>query len=170
MSNPFFDHPILNSPYDYPLRHWELDNSGQPTQKTLETRRKAEFITPIPRPRKQKGKTQQQSLTLDAGTGLSTAQQQYEKTATVINELRIHVDRWRAWRDPKEWLVTPETERLLKHWRTHSFSHIRPFFCQLEAIETAIWLAEVAPKIGKTGNAFLDHLKNANETPNSSAS
>jgi len=36
MSNPFFDHPILNSPYDYPRRHWELDAQGQPTQKVLE--------------------------------------------------------------------------------------------------------------------------------------
>jgi type III restriction enzyme len=26
MSNLFFDHPILNSPYDYPERHWELDS------------------------------------------------------------------------------------------------------------------------------------------------
>jgi hypothetical protein len=25
MSNPFFDHPILNSPYESPRRHWELD-------------------------------------------------------------------------------------------------------------------------------------------------
>jgi type III restriction enzyme len=93
MSNPFFDHPILNSHYDYPRRHWELDSTGQPTQKTIEARRKAEFITPIPKPRKQKGKSQQQSLGLDDGTGLSTAQQQYEKTATVINERRVHVDR-----------------------------------------------------------------------------
>jgi hypothetical protein len=30
--NPFFDHPILNSPYGYPERHWELDDQGQPTQ------------------------------------------------------------------------------------------------------------------------------------------
>ena len=35
MSNPFFDHPILNSPYERPARHWELDASGQPTQKTM---------------------------------------------------------------------------------------------------------------------------------------
>jgi type III restriction enzyme len=41
MSNPFFDHPILNSPYDYPSRHWELDEAGQPTQKTIERRRPA---------------------------------------------------------------------------------------------------------------------------------
>ena len=25
MSNAFFDGPILNSPYEYPARHWELD-------------------------------------------------------------------------------------------------------------------------------------------------
>lgn len=27
MSNPFFDQPILNSPYADPSRHWELDES-----------------------------------------------------------------------------------------------------------------------------------------------
>jgi hypothetical protein len=42
MSNPFFDHPILNSPYRLPERHWELDAEGQPTQKIIETRRSAE--------------------------------------------------------------------------------------------------------------------------------
>ena len=54
MSNPFFDHPILNSPYECPQRHWELDSSGQPTQRLLEKRRRAEFITPIPKPKKRK--------------------------------------------------------------------------------------------------------------------
>ena len=53
--NPFFDHPILNSPYSYPERHWELDDQGQPTQKIIEHRRPAEFITPIPKPKKRKG-------------------------------------------------------------------------------------------------------------------
>ena len=48
MSTSFFDHPILNSPYEYPTRHWELDESGQPTQQIVERRRRAEFITPIP--------------------------------------------------------------------------------------------------------------------------
>ena len=39
MSNPFFDHPILNSPYEGPQRYWELDASGQPTQQIIGTRR-----------------------------------------------------------------------------------------------------------------------------------
>ncbi len=165
MSNPFFDHPILNSPYDYPRRHWELDETGQPTQKITALRRKAEFITPIPKARKQKGKAQQLGLGLDDGSGLSTAQQEYEKTATVINELRGRVDAWRELKNPSDWGVTPETERLLTHWRKHPFSSIRPFFCQLEAAEVAIYLAEVAP--GRKGDQrFLEHLKNANADAN----
>ena len=35
MQNDFFDKPILNSPYEFPARHWELDKTGQPTQKIL---------------------------------------------------------------------------------------------------------------------------------------
>ena len=30
MENPFFDYPIINSPYAYPSQHWELDEEGQP--------------------------------------------------------------------------------------------------------------------------------------------
>jgi len=60
----------------------------------------------------------------------------------------------------------PETARLLQHWRHHEFSSIRPFFCQIEAVETAIWLTEVAPQIGKTGEGFLQHLANANNDAN----
>ena len=39
MSDQFFDRPILNSPYEYPSRHWELDESGQPTSHILDHRR-----------------------------------------------------------------------------------------------------------------------------------
>ncbi len=65
MSNPFFDRPILNSPYVRPLRHWELDTDGQPTQKIIETRRRAEFITPIPKPKTRKGSPDQQKMVFD---------------------------------------------------------------------------------------------------------
>ena len=43
MSNPFFDHPVINSPYKYPSRHWELDDTGQPTQKVIQSRRGAYY-------------------------------------------------------------------------------------------------------------------------------
>jgi type III restriction enzyme len=165
MTNPFFEAPILNSPYEYPARHWELDQHGQPTQKIIESRRRAEFITPIPKPKKQKGKGKQESLVFDEGEGLSTQEQQYAHTA-ILNGVREHVDKWRRLPNPNDWHVTPETARLLQHWRHHRFSTFRPFFCQVEAVETAIWLSEVAPHAGKAEKAFLEHLENANKDAN----
>jgi type III restriction enzyme len=164
MSNPFFDRPILNSPYERPRRHWELDAQGQPTQRILESRRRAEFITPIPKPRKRKGSADQQQMVFDEGHGLSRAAQQYDPTP-IINELRQYVDQWRALPSPTQWQVTPETARLLQHWRHHNYSSVRPFFCQVEAVETAIWLTEVAPHF-KSGKRLLDHLANANNDAN----
>ena len=165
MNNPFFDHPILNSPYDYPVRHWELDKDGQPTQKVIETRRRAEFITPIPKPKKRRSSSEQQQIVFDEGKGLSSEKQQYDQTS-LINAVRQEVDKWRTLPNPNSWQVTPETARLLQHWRHHKFNSIKPFFCQIEAVETAIWLTEVAPQAGKAGKRFLDHLEDANNNAN----
>ncbi|HSW64038.1 MAG TPA: DEAD/DEAH box helicase family protein [Dissulfurispiraceae bacterium] len=165
MDNRFFEKPILNSPYEYPKRHWELDADGQPTQQIAENRRLAEFITPIPKPRKRKGSGEQHDLVFNEGKGLSTQAQQYDHTA-IINAVRRAVDRWRAIPNPSHWQVTPETARLLRHWRHHKFNLIKPFFCQVEAVETAIWFTEVAPNAGKEGKGFLEHLANANNDAN----
>ncbi|QDV45809.1 Type III restriction enzyme, res subunit [Stieleria neptunia] len=159
----FFDDPILNSPYDYPEMHWELLN-GQPTEKIIGNRRRAEFITPIPKTKKQKQSKQQQELNLGADDGLSSENQKYDEIP-IINELRSHIDEWRKWPNSSEWQVTPETARLLQHWRHHDFQGIRPFFCQVEAVEVAIWLTEVAPK-SANGKKFLAHLANANAEAN----
>lgn len=118
MSREFFERPILNSPYESPARHWELDAAGQPTQKALESRRRADFVTPIPKPKKQKGGTAQQALALDEH---SSSAQQYSH-AGIINGVRAEVDKWRALPDPNLWNVTPETARLLQHWRHHAYS------------------------------------------------
>jgi hypothetical protein len=165
MDNPFFKRPILNSPYEYPSQHWELDPSGQPTQQIIGNRRRAEFITPIPKPRKRKDASEQTALLFDEGKGLSSEAQQYDHTA-IIKGVRQQVDQWRRLPDPNRWQVTPETARLLHHWRHHRFSDIRPFFCQIEAVETAIWLIEVAPQLGKAAQNVLDHLANANRDAN----
>jgi hypothetical protein len=166
MENLFFEKPILNSPYEYPSRHWELDKDGQPTQKIIERRRLVELITPIPKPKKRRmDAPEQQQFVFDEGKGISTQAQRYDPTP-IINELRIQVDQWRKLPNPNDWRVTPETARLLQHWRHHRFGNIRPFFCQVEAAETAIWLTEVAPQIGNTGKGFLEHLVNANNDAN----
>ncbi len=62
MDSRFFERPILNSPYAYPARHWELDAQGQPTGDIIEARRTAQFITPIPRPKKHKRSAGQERL------------------------------------------------------------------------------------------------------------
>lgn len=165
MENKFFAKPILNSSYEYPRAIWELDSSGQPTQQIIASRRSAEFITPIPKPKKRKGAAEQVALVFDEGKNLSTQEQQYDHTAT-INAVRQEVDKWRALPNPADWRVTPETARLLQHWRHHQFSSTRPFFCQVEAAETAIWLIEVAPQLGKSGERILNHLAAANHDAN----
>jgi len=154
MDNRFFEKPILNSPYEYPSKDWELDDEGQPTQRIVEHRRIAKFITPIPKPKKRKGSTAQQlKIIFDEVKGLSTQEQLYDP-APIINELRRDVDQWRSLSYKNDWRVTPETARLLQHWRHYRFNNLRPFFCQVEAVETVIWLTEVAPKVGKIGKGF----------------
>ena len=96
---------------------------------------------------------------------LKAGAQQYDLTQ-IINSVRQQVERWRNLPNPSQWRVTPETGRLLQRWRHHPFSSIRPFFCQVEAVETAIWLTEVAPRFGKVGKEFLDHLAKANNDAN----
>jgi type III restriction enzyme len=108
MSNPFFDHPILNSPYECPRRLWELDPSGQPTQQIIERRRRAEFITPIPKPKKRKKTAPQEEMVFDEGKGLSTKQQQYDPTS-IINEVRQSVDSWRSLPKPPPHDPNPPT-------------------------------------------------------------
>ena len=166
MTDQFFERPILNSPYRYPACHWELDDDGQPTNHIIDRRRSAKFVTPVPKPkRRRQGNAPQQSLmVLDEGLGLSTDEQQYD-TTSVINTIRDRVDTWRMLPDSASWQVTPETQRLLQHWRNHSFQGVRPFFCQIEAVETAIWLTEVAPQ-SKRNADLLDHLRRANAQAN----
>jgi type III restriction enzyme len=100
MDNRFFEQPILNSPYEYPARHWELDEEGQPTQQIIESRRSVRFITPIPRPRKRRAPRLQQEMVFGDGAGLSTLQQQYDPTP-IINNLRQQVDQWRNIPNPR---------------------------------------------------------------------
>lgn len=163
-SDLFFSQPILNSPYEEPTRHWELDENRQPTQKILPFRRRADFITPIPKPKKvRKGQVQGTLLTDQTAADISDEKQEYQKV--LINEIRNHVSAWRKL--PKDqWKVTPITARLLEYWRTHEFSGIRPFFCQLEAVETAIWLTEVAPRSKKYKERYLDFFEDASQASN----
>ena len=165
MSETFFERPILNSPYEYPRQHSELDKDGQPINRIIETRRRSDLITPVPKPKKRRQNQKQASLILGGDDDLSSEEQEYNPTP-IINELRTYVETWRRLPSPDQWLVTPETARLLTHWRHHNFEGIRPFFCQIEAAETAIWLTEVAPKLGPRVAKFWAHIKGGNAQAN----
>jgi len=158
----FFTQPILNSPYVQPAQHWELDDSGQPTLQIIPKRRPASFVTPIPKSKKaaKSSKGKQAELKLNPTlAGGADAKQQYDQTS-LINEIRSYVDIWRALPEAS-WNVTPETAQLLRHWRTFPFSNQRPFFCQIEAVEVAIWLTEVA-RMTEGGKRILAYLNTAN--------
>jgi type III restriction enzyme len=53
----------------------------------------------------------------------------------------------------------------LSHWRSHQFSGVRPFFCQVEAVETIIWLTEVAWRRPQY-RAIRAHLEAGNAASN----
>jgi len=168
MSDLFQHNPILNSPYERPQRHWELDDKGQPTQRIIATRRAASFLSPIPKPRKGKGKGESEGTQPALGLGeveVGAKDNQRYHHFQLINAVRQEVAAWRAL-PPEQWRVTPATARLLHHWRSHSFGGVRPFFCQIEAVEVAIWLTEVAPQLGKQGARYLEHLRQANQDAN----
>ena len=161
MADPdaFHARPILNSPYERPGRHWELDEGNRPTNRVVDARRPSSYVSPIPAPRKRRGR-QLELVADETARSVGTGEQQYDLTA-FINGVRDAVDAWRALPEGA-WRVTPETARLLRHWRHHAFAGVRPFFCQVEAAETLIWLTEVAPRLGRDGRRHLDHLAAAN--------
>lgn len=65
----------------------------------------------------------------------------------LVNQIRPRVKAWRQAGYPG---VTGITKRLLQHWNDPEQRQLRFFFCQLEAIETLIWLTE-APESEKVG-------------------
>ena len=165
MPDDFYAQPVLNSPYAYPARHWRLDGDGQPTDTRVPHRRRADFKTPVPKARKQGKKESQEALGFNEDKELSTEELQIKRTAELVNGIRALVDAWRKLPE-EDCRTTPTTTALLRHWRTHDFQARRPFFCQIEAAEVAIWLAEVAPKMGKKTADLLEQLAAANEEAN----
>ncbi len=150
----FYERPILNSPYRVPELHHPLDQNGQPLAgEPRPGRRPSRYIAPVPASRKKPSADQ---ATLDLGIYIEYA---------LVNEIRGYVDRWRALRNPADWGVTAVTRRLLEHWRDHNFAGPQPFFCQIEAVETIIWLTEVAPK-RTASKGLLDQIALANKEAN----
>jgi type III restriction enzyme len=141
--------PILNSPFSAPTRHWALDADGAFTSAIEPGRRRSAYLVPIAQPRR----TQQQDLP-------------FTEEATenaLINEIRGHLKRWRKLPIGQSG-VTHETARLLDHWRS---GETKPplFFCQIEAVETIVWLEEVAARQPQH-RSIREQLRAGNEANN----
>jgi type III restriction enzyme len=136
MTTADISNPILNSPYAAPERYFELGLHG-PTGDIRDGRRPSESFIPVPSSRK--GQGVQETLDFDV-----TGERREENS--LINDIRREVERWRA----NNWNgVTPYTRKLLAHWSAGPPTRDEPvFFCQREAAETAIFLAEVAGRHG----------------------
>ena len=145
--------PVLNSPYAEPKLHWKL-NQGLPTGEVVDYRRPSKFFIPIP----SQSRRQREAV---GDLDLPTEEDENSK----INILRKQLKHWRE--KPLEGRnLSGVTVRLLRHWGGGDIQP-RPFFCQLEAVETFIWLNEVAPKSGnKDVRNALQEIAAANEEAN----
>ena len=129
--------PILNSPFDEPTRHFHFSEEGI-TNEVQAGRRTSAYFVPISPP-KMKNK---QQLALPGGDRERQRLQENE----FINHVRERVALWRkgGYRE-----VTRTTARLLAYWSDPSRER-RLFFCQIETLETVIYITEVARKFVDT--------------------
>jgi type III restriction enzyme len=146
------ENPILNSPFAEPSRHFRFDDDGI-TDDIVDGRRRSEYFMPIPAAKKKGGA--QEELVFDEWTRDRIEENKF------INEVREAVGRWRdgGWQH-----TTGVTRRLLEYW-TESARERPLFFCQVEALEAAIFLAEAAPKVQK-GAYFGNELRRFNDDAN----
>jgi type III restriction enzyme len=151
-SQVVIENPVINSPFAEPLRHFHFDDEGITNQIVAE-RRESGYFVPIASPRK-KGKTKQ----LEFDTEWTQDRWQPSK---MINDLRRSVKVWREGRYADD--CTRITARLLQFWKSQDRGR-RLFFCQIEALETLIYLAEVAGKYGD--NAYINRIREHNEDAN----
>lgn len=115
--------PILCTPYDEPLWHWLYDTQTGAATRT-QGRRAASYWF--------------RSERTSSGQ-LSAFAQEESDPLELVNALRDDVRRWRA----SQWEgATPVTKQLLRHW-TRTDRSRRLFFCQVEAVETIIYLNEI---------------------------
>lgn len=129
MGKASIDKLIINSPYYEPESYWKYDYISK-TFSQEPDRRPAGYVTAKPGSRSFD----------DPGIFVQLP---------LVNQIRPRV---KAWREAGYPGVSGITKRLLEHWNDSETrdSNRRFFFCQLEAIETLIWLAE-APDSEKVG-------------------
>ena len=118
---------IINSPYSAPSNRWKFVEEGAPLE-LIAGRREAGYVVADPKARPHQ----------DRGIFVSLP---------LVNQIRQRVDVWREAGYPG---VTGITKTLLEHWKDDEQREFPLFFCQIEAIETLIWMIET-PEAEKAG-------------------
>ncbi len=150
MSQVIIENPIINSPFDEPTRHFRFTDEGI-TNEIIDGRRTSSYFVPIAKPKKMGSK----QLQFDT----EWTQDRIEENK-LVNDIRRRVAMWRKGGYVG---VTPTTARLIAYW-TDPAREKKLFFCQNEALETAIYVAEVAKKYG---DAWIENaIRDANDTSN----
>ena len=152
MSQVVIENPIINSPFDEPTKHFRFSDEGI-TNEIVTVRRISSYFVPIAKPKKKKG-----ARTPDLFETEWT-QDRIEENK-LVNDIRTRVS---AWRQKGYFGVTPVTKRLLAFW-TDPGRDKKFFFCQQEALETAIYITEVADKFGDAWIA--NSIREGNEDAN----
>lgn len=145
--------PILNNPYEEPKYHYGATLDGNlDYSAVLEGRRPyAANLTVIPNVSLVKSLFSAEDIPED------------DKNANFINGIRQVVKEWREHGYPK---VTRTSHDLLTYWFLNPERELNKslFFCQREAVETAIYLNEVAPRDPNLGRSILHELDMRRET------
>lgn len=149
MKQTVIENPILNSPFQEPKRHFKFTEEGI-TDKIIKERRISSYFIPIAKPKK-KGK----QLSLDT----EWTEDRIEENK-YINQVRDRVSLWRT-RDYSG--ITKTSRFLLDYWKNPEREK-KLFFCQIEALESIIYITEVANKFG---DAWIENaIRQANQDAN----
>jgi type III restriction enzyme len=144
------ENPIINSPFFEPNKQFAFDDFGIKNE-VVEGRRPSSYFIPIAGAKKSK-------------TGQLVIDTEWTKDRIeenrFINGVRSKV---RVWRESGHPGVTPTTQQLLRYW-SNSEREKKLFFCQIEALETIIYITEVAQSYGDAW--MLNDLKEANNISN----
>ncbi len=151
------ENPILNSPYTEPLLHYNTDSEGSLDYKDVCKGRRIFKSDASVIPTRQTGQKEVFEWNEDAG----------EYLTHIVNLCRKEVGQWRAAKYPNTTRISKE---LLTFWFDNPERHAvkKLFFAQQEAVETAIYLNEVAEK-SNAGQNILRLLTGAQQTVSDTA-
>lgn len=151
--------PIINSPYERPCHYWELDGDGRTTDVLLDGRRPSSPYRGVPLP-----------------AGSQDRVDCHDENIEPYAQINMIRDSVASWRKGGYKGACRISRSLIEYWSRDAKGERRPFFCQIDAIETLVWLCEALPSLTNAGRTHkpaswpspLETLHRVNKTWNDS--